>query len=173
MFIFPTFLPFFIRKVLFCPESDVKSKAHPLFSPDRNRGRNTRSYPILSATKKWTTELSLPPVPGFLSPPRMAQGLHPCLWSFRPFRTPPPPSYYLSPFLQQLFTPYLSPSFSNFSPPFLLLCGYLLLPVIVRLVFDRCSIGVRSNLAPIDARSIPNQCTIDAQSILSQWRNGR
>ena len=59
---------------------------------------------------------------------------------------------------------------------FLLPCGYLLLPVIVRLVFDRCSIGVRLvfdpnriqtciNRCPIDTESMPNQCPIDTHSI--------
>ena len=75
-----------------------------------------------------------------------------------------------------ILTDYLSPSFNYLShpfnfitppppttyppPSFLLLCGYLLLPVIVRSVFDRCSIGVRSVFDSTLHQSILNRYRI-------------
>lgn len=55
MFIFPTFSPFFIRKVLFCPESHVKWMANAPNYANQNRERSTRSYPVPKATEKRPT----------------------------------------------------------------------------------------------------------------------
>ncbi len=149
MYIFPTFPPFFIRKVLFCPESRVKwmanaqimpikiekevqevtpsqpplrSERHKLFDmSDCPEGTTDRDWHIpfwplfdVSDCPEGTTDhrqvvseakpllCSAPPtecrrydrivsaaLSGLASPTHMKQGLHPCLWSYSPFRTFP------------------------------------------------------------------------------------
>ena len=49
-------------------------------------------------------------------------------------------------------------------PSFLLPSGYLLIPVIVRSVFDRCSIGVRLVFDPTVRQSMPDQYRINSRT---------